>query len=917
MNLMCIKSFSRFTNCKPLVLTLLLISFLSAQEQSFSKLEIGELNSAYVRSFARAGNVVFYGTTTGLFQKDENGINRVSGFENLYVTDLLYIGDDRLFVSSYSGVFVYDLINKKMKAHFAKNAGQSFTVSSRGGLSSDSTTSLAIQDHLLYIGTERWGINILDLEKEVLLSKKITSLDGLPSDTVWDLHTTPSLLIAATEGGPAWLWREEDLWNVPPEGHPADQVKSRQVSFFHGDIFVATTGEGVIHFDPFIPENNESYVQADGALAADFVMSLAGDGRYLWVSTLDGVSRLDWNSGEWKLFPSFTAEFLDKVYVDGKTVLVGTDGSGVFTYTKKPLQISVFPQVHYEKSQLVIKGKIFGEENLKAENLKIEYRDAEIGGAYTSSGVSVNNTISTSGLYSELAYVNFKDSPFSFERLWDFEFRLSYIGESGNYTTARFPYDSKPPEIQLLGIPQNRQIFTRENNFELKGRVSDSQLDELSLSYNGEKQRLKQDNFGNFTTVLGLRPGSNRAELMALDNSGNSNVEKVLLVRDNDLPLIPDLPSSFSLESGENTLSFSYSELSLKQALLEIEDVSVPVRGIIEPFNKQVSFILSAPETVQSAKLVLVDEAGNRNTYDLFLKKDERRARLSFTKGSQNIETASDTALIEIEISGPGPFDIDFTQAGENQVFTFDEADSIFRAQLALPQALTLYELAVTAGSGLVSTRQIAVSSSFFDSRTGDGEGLQSRAELLSELEKLKGQLAGQASGPQSKQGSVQTSKLAGNEKSFREADRSSPALWLAKVPNGQSVEDFVLQTLGSPKRLELVYRMNKSIPGFRFDNGTLVMPNQALIIFLERGQDPIYLELLEFLSECLYVKRTEEDLVRLLQRRYEPYRDNISIQTEGKAVYIKNKVYQEDRRQLKQQVKITPGETVIQIERI
>lgn len=160
-----------------------------------------------------------------------------------------------------------------------------------------------------------------------------TKASGFPAGEVFCVTVDGNRVWAGTEHGLVLLenGRVKKVL-TPADGIAGRAVMSVAVDKRTGDVWVGTFG-GLSRYSAGQFKN---YTNLSSGLANDLVYGVAVQGKYVWVATAAGVSRLNTDTGDWSIFNEQNAPFNEPwsyaFAVSQKKVYVGLWGGGVLVY---------------------------------------------------------------------------------------------------------------------------------------------------------------------------------------------------------------------------------------------------------------------------------------------------------------------------------------------------------------------------------------------------------------------------------------------------------------------------------------------------------------------------------------------------------------------------------------------------------
>lgn len=811
--------------------------------------------SYYIRAFARDQSRIFIGTTQGLYFKKKNE-DRISFFlplGNIYISGIYPAGEDVVWCATYNGIYQINLSNFQILAHYTKSGEKNLDgTPTVGGLSSDSITCIAGHDEVIYAGTDRWGVSLIDLKSGRVMKERITSIDGLPCDTINHISVTPSLVLISTTNGVAWSGRWDNSWETLPEKSIARGVKVQQAVFQEGRIYLATGGEGVLAFSPDNPDAITKYSSAKKNIPFDFVRGLARDGKYLWVATLEGLSRHNVVSGEWETFPGFTKESLDRVFIDGNYVYVGSDGDGVFVMDKVFPEIEFFPEISYDGKKMNIIGAVVSDQKVLAvDKAKFQYRDADIGGDYVSAGLTSLIQGGENIFHSRLGFIDFEKAGLSVGKLWNFEVSLEAATEGGavNRATERFLYDSKKPRIDLLKFGEESIAITADKNFRIEGKVIERRIREFSyrLGDNKENKRaIFPDRFGNFNEIIPLSGRTNQIVFRAVDYCYNEAERGITLVIDDVKPALATNIAEVLVTEEDPVAVFPYIEENIDIVQIRDPESPLPIPVRIDKGERKIYATLKPPSNPKNLTLEISDKAKNKSIFPFQLKRDEDRPLIKLAEEDE-IKTEFKAYVLAGRVISPKKFEF-AVYKGDARIPSVVNESNQFQVTFEMTEMTNRYRIAANLPGKRPAQKWIQVISSLKPGTGGaKAEIVAVQTKPRDELQELKDRL--KALENQGRPVVVQ-----GTGGLPPEFYGNQPALMAASLSPGETLAQAAGRFYGNAANMEIITYVNQHIPAKEIrDRNRIVIPNGAMIEWLNRNQNPAVLELVKSFAYGLF----------------------------------------------------------------
>ena len=160
-----------------------------------------------------------------------------------------------------------------------------------------------------------------------------TAANGFPEGEVYSVAVNGNQIWAGTTHGLV-LIENGSVKKIftPADGLAGNAVLSVAVDKQTGDVWAGTFG-GLSRYSAGQFTN---YTNLTSGLANDLVYSVAVQGNYIWAATTAGVSRLNTETGGWKIFSQQNSPFSEPwayaVAVGTKKIYMGLWGGGVLVY---------------------------------------------------------------------------------------------------------------------------------------------------------------------------------------------------------------------------------------------------------------------------------------------------------------------------------------------------------------------------------------------------------------------------------------------------------------------------------------------------------------------------------------------------------------------------------------------------------
>jgi hypothetical protein len=916
---------------------------------------VGLKKSYYIRSFARTKSLLFIGTTTGFYYKKKNN-PEISQFFSLgqeYITSIHASGESEAWVGTYSGVYKLDLSKFATLAHYNKS-GTTDSLDGSGaiaGLSSDNITSIAGHDETIFVGTDRWGINLIDVKTGKISKTKITSIDGLPSDRINHIYITPSMIVVSTSAGIAWKGRWDKFWDEVPEGSLAKDVKVQQTVFLNNKLYLGTSGEGILSFSIDTPETVVQYNSTKGDIPSDFVQGIAADGDFLWVATFEGLARYNVKQNNWKMFPNITSETLDKVFIDGTHVYVGSDGDSVFEYNKELPEIAFAPELEYGNKRMYIVGSIVSDtpiNKITAESLK--YRDADILGPYSSKGVKIVLDKDVNIYHDKLAYIDFNENPLGVGKLWNFEVSLDIEDKKGNKNkaTAIFMYDSKTPKIQLLKFEKEAVQFSQQPVYTVQGKIQDFKIKYFNYIMNDKKTPVPYDNYFKFNMPIKLPSVTNKIKFEVSDYCGNVTTQEITIIKDTKPPKIIPKPTEVLMSKEESKIFFTFDELFLENAVIIDPDNPIPINCEIDSLLKKITANIEPPAKPKNLKLELYDKARNKTEYKFILKTDDSKPVILLNTSDNEIITEKKNYTLTGKVFSTTPVNVYIKDRTNSIDADYNPSTKKFSITLSLKKRYSKYIIMADGGEKRITEKDISIQCTTIDiaasvnskegtvSKEGqitvDKSVIEEMKRLQAQVDKLKKEVsaerkkteeirksAGKQATASAGKTKTRSSVSSGTQKQTSSSVRSSgvsaktstsgnrtsqksamdaflgsePALMAVKYTKYHNLKKIAIRYLSDERLSVLISMINDYIPAADIKKKKkVIIPNGTMVQFLLENQNPAALELIR---SCVYglfydANKNIPKFVRILKSFQQNYMVPVTITSRKSNIIISQK---------------------------
>ena len=316
-----------------------------------------------LRQFPGTVNALFYdngqvwiGTSVGLYKYEPSAealtryvttFTKPNELTSSYVTDIAKNKDGQLLIGTLIGLNIYDYHSDSFTGITSE------TITEGGSLSNNFINCLLVVDNMIWIGTDKGGVNLLSPNQSTF--GHIENIPGNPSS----LSKNPVNAIYEDTDGDLFVGTVEGGLNVRKKGSTAflhsysQGGNNRSLSHnsvscicqdFNGDYWIGTWGLGINKLkykDKFKPVF-EQFINKKPAnsIQSNFIAALAPDNKNkgLWIGTREGLDFLNITSGKfYPILKNLPADkqihFITGMYIDSKRRMwVGTNYGLVCIY---------------------------------------------------------------------------------------------------------------------------------------------------------------------------------------------------------------------------------------------------------------------------------------------------------------------------------------------------------------------------------------------------------------------------------------------------------------------------------------------------------------------------------------------------------------------------------------------------------
>ncbi|MFQ5867108.1 MAG: OmpA family protein [bacterium] len=489
------------------------------------------LTSNIVKCIAVDGDEIWIGTDNGVtrFNKKKNRwttYTTATGLTSNQVNAILVDGDGVWF-GTQAGASLFNKV---------KNNWISYTT--REGLINDRVNALAVTDSDVWLGTEG-GLSGFNKRNRSFTS--YTTKEGLFDNRIKSMLVDGGHLLIATVGP---LVSVLDLVTKQWSFYSPEELlyTNFAIASEGGKIWAATFGGGVRAYDK-TTKRWTYYVSHRGkgsaglakeervvsALADNFSLSIAADGRYIWLGTFDGVSCFDTTRNKWQTFSTKDGLIDDSVTaiaIDGNYVWFGTD-NGISRFNKIIPHAAIrLPRSYMTDVEhpLEIECLAFSYRGIK--NYVMEYSIGSFPEVWLSKGIDIRPVVKRGRL---IVSWDLKDLPSNNDV---YNLRLTVRDKKGefNRSLAKLAIDTIKPvvTIDVSEAPLSIGLQSITGKFN-KGNVKKIMINPGNIS--------ADLNFGERTykALVPLEEGSNKIEATLTDWLGRTAKAQAIIEAKVDL----------------------------------------------------------------------------------------------------------------------------------------------------------------------------------------------------------------------------------------------------------------------------------------------------------------------------------------------------------------------------------------------
>jgi len=297
--------------------------------------------------------LIWIGTTNGLYKYDP-ATEALTGYlsnpfihnslSSSYVSDIKKVKDGQLLIGTLIGINLYDYNTNSFTQITSEPNADGLA------LNNNFVNCLLVENNMIWIGTDKGGINLLSPEQNLFLN--LGNIIGNPGS----LSKNPVNAIYEDNDGDLFVGTVEGGLNIRKKGtdsfsHSVSQIGNRQ-SLSHNSVcsicqdynknyWIGTWGKGINKLkykDKYNPVFEQFNYNASGnSILNDFVAALAPDSKNkgMWIGMREGLDFLDLSTGKFTHILNYLPledriHFVTGMFIDSKQRLwIGT-GFGLF-----------------------------------------------------------------------------------------------------------------------------------------------------------------------------------------------------------------------------------------------------------------------------------------------------------------------------------------------------------------------------------------------------------------------------------------------------------------------------------------------------------------------------------------------------------------------------------------------------------
>ncbi len=499
---------------------MLLILFAMASGQwNYIKAPQQSLSSNYVKSLAIYKDVMLVASDQGLsffsLTKDSSGTIDKKNLPRGIINDIKVVGDS-LWIASSGGISVLNLKTNSMNLIPVDISGISNAVK-----------CIFTTDNEIWFGTDGGGAYIFSSQTNEWT--RLSKNSGLSSDNIRSILIVGDTVFFGTNTmGLSLFSRRNETWSQLDR---YDGLSNNNISTMVSDrthVYVCTY-HGLSILDK--GTDNIKTRHKDNGLFDDMVLTVARDGRFLWLGGMGGITLYDIFQDKMTSYSSAAGvpeDFITCFAVYGNLLYMATDGKGIAVFDKG------FPSSQIDKVEFKGRsGTIFGNAftlNGKTDCNLLFYNSLAPSLKFNK-GIKLFNT--KNGILASWDITGVIDGNYIIE--------LNAKIDKGQENTHSFDVntDTFDPEIMIEEIP----AYTNKKQLPIQGSFREKNPASILL-YPGPVKAAIDFEKRQFSGSVELMPGRNTIRAKIFDQSGqNMEVKRNVLFSNKEISLItPDIP---------------------------------------------------------------------------------------------------------------------------------------------------------------------------------------------------------------------------------------------------------------------------------------------------------------------------------------------------------------------------------------
>jgi hypothetical protein len=326
--------------------------FSHANDWSAIRAGKGGLLSDYVKSIHIVQGVLYAATDKGItvmsLRKDSIAQIDKSKLPKGNLNFMKAVGET-LWIAAGNNIALYNLSSGNINTVTTEESGIQNTI-----------TSIADGDNEVWIGTDGGGV--FSFNRTEHQYTRISKNSGLSSDNIRTLMVfSDTLFFGTTTAGISLLNRIDERHSRLDryDGLTNNAVTAFAQSF--GRIFIGTyRGLSVLN-----PSKHDLRAAPGGRnMKDDLILSMAIDGRYLWLGGMGTLTRYDVrtdSSISWTKENGAPEDFITAIDVYGDRLYLATDGNGIVVFNKKVPSVKI-TNVEFRNRRGLIFGDVVGKD---------------------------------------------------------------------------------------------------------------------------------------------------------------------------------------------------------------------------------------------------------------------------------------------------------------------------------------------------------------------------------------------------------------------------------------------------------------------------------------------------------------------------------------------------------------------------